>query len=90
MLVKRYQELHTEYLKALVDYHNAYIKCILGKQSRFTTVELRKTLKVLKTLNGEMAKELQNVRRAKMELYKDHYQTHRQKGKNKNVNNTSN
>jgi hypothetical protein len=89
MLVNRYQELHTEYLNALVTYHNAYVQCVLGKQSRSSTVALRKALKVLKTLSGEMAKELQNVRRAKMELYKDHYQTHRQKGKNKNVNNTS-
>jgi len=89
MLVKRYQELHSEYLKALVEYHNAYVQCILGKQSRSSRVALRKALKVLKTLSGEMAKELQNVGRAKMELYKDHYQTHRQKGKNNNVNNTS-
>ena len=88
MLVDQYEKLHSDYIVALVDYHNEYIKYIKGKQTKKDYQTFRRALRRLQALNGQMLKEIYAIKQGKVELYKDNYQTQRSKGKNKNDNNS--
>ena len=92
---KKYRELHNEYIKALVTYHNAYVKYIEGVKAKHNYSGVRQSLLELRRLNRGMLKELTQVRRNKVEdlAKKNKYQEQRtriRKRKNDDVNNSSN
>ena len=67
MIDKKYRELHNDYIKALVTYHNAFLKYIEGGKSKIHYPKARQSLVALRKLNTAMLKELLQVRRNKIE-----------------------
>jgi len=67
MIDKKYRELHNEYIKALVTYHNCYLKYIEGGKSKIHYPKTRQSLIALRKLNNALLKELLQVKRNKVE-----------------------
>lgn len=80
-VTESYDKLHEDYLKGLVEYHNAYLKYIKGSVARVNMPPMRATLKRLLELNRLMLKEVGKVNKAKKESNKEKYQEHRQRTK---------
>lgn len=81
MFTQEYEKLHAEYIQCLVEYHNAYIAYIQGRQARDDYPRLRKILRQMKRTNAEMIKSLLGVRKGKVEANKDKYQEQRTRNK---------
>lgn len=66
---EKYEKAHAEYIQALVEYHNAYLKYIKGGMVNAHRARLRKALRTLNSLNRQMIKELTAIQRAKVEAH---------------------
>jgi hypothetical protein len=88
---EKYEKAHAEYILALVEYHNAYLKYIKGGMVHAHRARLRRALRTLNTLNRQMIKELTEIQRAKVQAHaeagKYEWQRTRSKKGNDNVNN---
>jgi hypothetical protein len=88
MITDDYEKLHAQYIQAVVEYHNIYVKYIKGRLARKDYPKMRAALKQLKTLNTQMTRTLTILGKAKKESNFDKYQEQRTRNK-KNVNNNS-
>ena len=89
MLTENYEKLHAEYLQALVEYHNSYMRYIKGKLTRKEYHVFKGTLRKLKNLNVLMLKEVLVINRAKSVSNLDKYHEQRTRIRTKNVSNNS-
>ena len=80
-ITEKYEQLHAEYLIALVEYHNAYLKYIKGSKARAQKPPLRKALRNMLAINKNLIRSLTETAKNKKEYNKDKYQTHRTKNK---------
>jgi hypothetical protein len=84
---EKYEKAHTEYILALVEYHNAYLKYIKGGTLNAHRIRLRRALRTLTMLNRQMIKELTAIQKAKVQAHAEagKYEWQRTKqGKKKN------
>ena len=51
---EEYEKLHSQFVKELVCYHNAYIKYIKGKKAKANFGPLKQSILTLKRLTGSM------------------------------------
>jgi hypothetical protein len=84
---EKYEKAHTEYILALVEYHNAYLKYIKGGMLNAHRVRLRRALRTLNTLNRQMIKELTALQKTKVQAHAEVGKYEWQRTRNKNVNN---
>lgn len=75
--IQDYERLHAEYLQALAKYHNAYIKFTGLRQSKDNAQAMQQAQRQLGKLSKLMIKEITNLKKAKVEKYKDLYQGQR-------------
>lgn len=80
MYTEDYEKLHREYVAKMIEYHNLYLAYIHGGKSKAKNQQMRNILKELVTINKALIKESLAVRKKKIDLYKDHYQTQRIQG----------
>ena len=66
---EKYEKAHAEYILALVEYHNAYLKYIKGGMVHAHRARLRRALRTLNTLNRQMIKELTAIQKAKVQAH---------------------
>ena len=77
MTPQEFEQLHEEYLRALAEYHNLYIKYIKGRQARAHIPPMRNALKEMIRLSKELKISVGKVQKDKKEKYKDGYQYQR-------------
>jgi hypothetical protein len=86
MITDNYEKLHSEYIKTLVEYHNAYIRYIKGNQGKERATVLQKSVRKLRALSTSMIKEITVLKKAKTVSVKDKYLSLRKKKDTNNDN----
>jgi hypothetical protein len=85
-MLERYEQLHSELIQLLCEYHNHYIRFTKGKQTYNDTVKMKQVLKKIRNQSLTLYKEVINVRKSKEEKYKDAYQAQRNRYKKETEN----